>query len=42
MRVEGAKDSLLLGATLPQIMVKGGLGKTDTDMRYVDRSRTVN
>ena len=41
MRVGGAQDLLSLGATLPQIMVKGGWGKTDTVMRYVDRIRTV-
>jgi integrase len=39
MRVGGAQDLLSSGATLPQIMVKGGWGKTDTVMRYVDRIR---
>ena len=37
MRVGGAQDLLNLGASLPQIMVKGGWAKTDTVMRYVDR-----
>ena len=41
MRVGGAQDLLSWGATLPQIMVKGGWGKTDTVMRYVDRIRIV-
>ncbi len=39
MRVGGAQDLLLQGASLPQIMVKGGWVKTDTVMRYVDRVR---
>jgi hypothetical protein len=37
MRVGGAQDLLRLGASLPQIMVKGGWAKTDTAMRYVER-----
>lgn len=37
MRVGGAQDLLNMGASLPQIMVKGGWAKTDTVMRYVDR-----
>jgi integrase len=37
MRVGGAQDLLRLGASLPQIMVKGGWVKTDTAMRYIDR-----
>ena len=41
MRVGGAQDLLSFGASLPQIMVKGGWGKTDTVMRYVDRIRTI-
>ena len=41
MRVGGAQDLLSWGASLPQIMVKGGWGKTDTVMRYIDRIRTV-
>lgn len=39
MRVGGAHDLLNTGASLPQIMVKGGWAKTDTVMRYVDRLR---
>ncbi len=39
MRVGGAHDLLNTGASLPQIMVKGGWAKTDTVMRYVDRVR---
>ncbi len=39
MRVGGAQDLLNVGASLPQIMVKGGWAKTDTVMRYVDRVR---
>ena len=39
MRVGGAQDLLKVGASLPQIMVKGGWVKTDTVMRYVDRVR---
>jgi site-specific recombinase XerD len=39
MRVGGAQDLLALGASLPQIMVKGGWAKTDTVMRYVERVR---
>ena len=42
MRVGGAQDLLNLGASLPQIMVKGGWGKTDTVMRYVERVRTCS
>ena len=37
MRVGGAQDLLNMGASLPQIMVKGGWAKTDTVMRYVER-----
>lgn len=37
MRVGGAQDLLHHGASLPQIMVKGGWSKTDTVMRYVER-----
>ena len=39
MRVGGAQDLLNFGASLPQIMVKGGWVKTDTVMRYVERAR---
>ncbi len=38
MRVGGAQDLLNVGASLPQIMVKGGWAKTDTVMRYVERA----
>lgn len=38
MRVGGAQDLLSLGASLPQIMAKGGWSKTDTVMRYVEKS----
>ena len=41
MRVGGAQDLLIQGASLPQIMVKGGWAKTDTVMRYVERVRTL-
>jgi site-specific recombinase XerD len=37
MRVGGAQDLLQHGASLPQIMVKGGWAKTDTVIRYVER-----
>ena len=36
MRIGGAQDLLALGASLPQIIVKGGWTKTDTVMRYVE------
>ncbi len=39
MRVGAAQDLLVNGASLPQIMVKGGWSKTDTVMRYIDRVR---
>ena len=39
MRVGGAQDLLSQGASLPQIMVKGGWVKPDTVMRYVERLR---
>jgi site-specific recombinase XerD len=42
MRVGGAQDLLSCGASRPQIMIKGGWGKTDTVMRYVDRIRALN
>jgi integrase len=42
MRVGGAHDLLNGGASLPQIMVKGGWSKTDTVMRYVERVRKAN
>lgn len=39
MRVGAAHDFLNAGASLPQIMVKGGWAKTDTVMRYVEHVR---
>jgi len=39
MRVGAAQDQLTAGASLPQIMVKGGWSKPDTVMRYVERVR---
>jgi Phage integrase family len=39
MRVGGAQELLALGANLPQIMIKGGWAKTDTVMRYVERTQ---
>lgn len=39
MRVGAAQDLLVKGASLPQIMVKGGWVKTDTVIRYVERVR---
>jgi integrase len=42
MRVGGAQDLLNSGASLPQIMVKGGWSKTDTVMRYVERIRMLD
>lgn len=39
MRVGGAQDLLTKGASLPEIMVKGGWAKTDTVIRYVQRVR---
>ena len=41
MRVGGAQDMLVQGASLPQIMVKGGWTKTDTVIRYVERVRPI-
>ena len=42
MRVGAAQDLLVNGASLPQIMVKGGWSKTDTVMRYIDKVRPNN
>lgn len=39
MRVGGAQDLLQMGASMPQIMVKGGWAKTGTVIRYVERVR---
>jgi site-specific recombinase XerD len=41
IRVGAAQDLLLSGATLPQIMAKGGWTKVDTVMRYVERIAMV-
>lgn len=38
MRVGASHDLLRLGASLPQIMVRGGWAKTDTVMRYIERA----
>jgi site-specific recombinase XerD len=40
MRIGGAQDLLNSGASLPQIMVKGGWAKTDTVLRYIERTRS--
>lgn len=40
MRVGRAQDLMVQGASLPQIMAKGGWAKTDTVMRYIERIRT--
>jgi site-specific recombinase XerD len=42
MRVGAAQEQLVAGASLPQIMVKGGWSKPDTVMRYVERVRPSN
>ena len=42
MRVGAAQDLLTRGASLPQIMVKGGWSKTDTVMRYIQKVRPHN
>ena len=39
IRVGAAQDLLVKGASLPQIMVRGGWAKTDTVIRYVERVR---
>ena len=39
MRVGGAQDLLNVGASLPQLMTKGGWSKTDTVMRYIEKVR---
>jgi len=38
LRVGGAQEMLRRGASLPQIMVKGGWSKTDTVIRYVEKA----
>jgi integrase len=42
MRVGGAQDLLREGASLPQIMIRGGWGKTDTVLRYVERLKPLD
>ena len=42
MRVGAAQDQLVEGASLAQIMVKGGWSKPDTVMRYVERLRPMS
>jgi site-specific recombinase XerD len=37
MRVGAAQDLLTLGASLPQMMIKGGWAKADTVIRYTER-----
>jgi integrase len=37
IRVGAAQDLMRQGATLPQLMVKGGWSKTETVMRYIER-----
>jgi len=39
MRLGASHDLLKLGASLPEIMVRGGWSKTDTVMRYIKRVR---
>ncbi len=41
IRVGAAQDLLLSGATLPQIMAKGGWTKVDTVMRYVEKIGSI-
>ncbi len=38
IRVGAAQDLLLTGASLPQIMAKGGWNKVDTVMRYIEKT----
>jgi site-specific recombinase XerD len=38
LRVGGAQEMLKHGASLPQIMVKGGWSKTDTVVRYIEKA----
>lgn len=42
MSVGGGQNLLIQGASLPQIMIKGGWAKTDTVMRYVERIRPTS
>lgn len=41
LRVGAAQEMLLRGASLPQIMVKGGWLKVDTVMRYVEKTSAM-
>ena len=41
IRIGAAQDLLIAGATLPQIMAKGGWTKVDTVMRYVERAGSI-
>ena len=42
MRVGAAQDLLIKGASLAQIMVKGGWTKTDTVMRYIEKVAQIS
>ena len=42
MRVGASHDLLRLGASLPEIMVRGGWSKTDTVMRYIERAHPTH
>lgn len=42
IRVGAAQDLLLSGATLPQIMAKGGWTKVDSVMRYIEKYESQN
>lgn len=41
IRIGAAHDLLMSGATLPQIMAKGGWTKADTVMRYIERAGSI-
>ncbi len=38
LRVGAAQDMVMNGATLPQIMIKGGWAKVDTVLRYIENT----
>ena len=42
MRIGASHDLLRLGASLPEIMVRGGWSKTDTVMRYIERAHPTH
>lgn len=42
IRIGSAQDLMIAGASMPQIMVKGGWSKTDTVLRYVQRVKGLN